>query len=117
MVGTILLTQDNKYTNKDGNIPSRPFFDKELLGVLCKSGSVSNKGYALLPPSLKKVTLPSTNFDIPITIRELAEADILIVVRSVELVGAMGKEFRLDKHKLIIKQRAIEIWGLKDEFR
>lgn len=118
MIGTILLTKDNHYVKADGSLPARPDFDKELLTAFCSGSRVSVKGYNMLPPSIQAVTtMVLKEPDIAITIPELGKASVLIVVRSIELVGASAKQFRLDKHRLIIKQRDIEIWELKDGFR
>jgi hypothetical protein len=116
MIGTILLTKDNKYVKADGNLPSRPSFDKELLTALCTGALVSKEGYEMLPPSIRKVIQNvCLHYDTPITIKELGKAEVLIVVRSLELVDSTAKEFRLNKHSLIVKQKDIEIWRLKHE--
>lgn len=113
MLGTILLTYDNIYLNTDDNsLPSRPEYDKELLTALCKGNTVSEDGYYLLPKSIQKQIVRSTIYNIPITIRELAKADILIVSRSYQNI-VRGKVFRLDDFKLIVKDKKIEIWGRK----
>lgn len=118
MIGTILLTNNDMYVKADGSLPARPIFDKELLTAFCKGSRVSVKGYNMLPPSIQAVaSMVLKEPDVAITIPELGKASVLIVVRSMELVGAGAKQFRLDKHRLIIKQRDIEIWELKDEFR
>lgn len=119
MIGTILLAAGNYYVKADGSLPTRPDFDKDLLTAICKGSSVSIRGYTLLPPSIQEVTscLVFRDPGIAITIPELGKASILIVVRSLELVDEGAKQFRLDKHRLLIKQRDIEIWELKDEFR
>lgn len=118
MIGTILLTSNDEYVKADGSLPTRPKFDKELLTALCKGSRISFNGYNRLPPSIRSVA--NAVFKEPyvaITIPELGKASILIVVRSPELVGAGFKRFRFDKHRLIVKQKDIEIWELKDEFR
>lgn len=108
-VGTILLTKDNVYIRDDGKLPLRPDFDKELLMDICRGGRVSAYGYVMLPLSIREVVeLDDKVYNVPITIRELAEADLLIVSRSHEL--CRGKEFRLNKHKLILRDRKIELW-------
>ena len=118
MIGTILLTSNDEYVKADGSLPTRPKFDKELLTALCKGSRISFNGYNRLPPSIRSVARKVCKEpDVAITIPELGKASVLIVVRSLELGGAGSKQFRLDKHRLIIKQRDIEIWELKDEFR
>jgi len=110
MIGTILLSKDNKYIDKDGNLPSRPDYDKEMLKALVKGHSVSAKGYNMLPPSIRAVCSDyNDNYTMPITIRELAEADILLVNRSSEILEG-GKEFRLDNFKCIKEENQIELW-------
>ena len=109
LVGTILLTKDNVYVKEDGKLPLRPEHDKELLKDICYNGRVSTRAYSMLPPSIQKVVETDDNvLSVPITIRELAEADLLIVSRSFEL--CRGKEFRLDNFKLILRDRKIELW-------
>lgn len=96
-VGTILLTIDNKYIDEDGNLPIRPEFDKELLTTLVKGRSVSLAGFNMLPPSIRREINPRAN-EVAITIKELAECDLLIVSRSPGTCK-LGKIFRLDKFK------------------
>ncbi len=101
MVGTILLDMYDNYVDDEGNLPSRPPFDKELLKAVIKGNTVTKDGEALLPDSLLKVAKPNKSI-VPITIRELANADVLIVVRSnVRLIN--GKKFRLDNFKRLNK--------------
>jgi len=111
IVGTILLTKNNFYTNAAGELPKRPKFDKELLSGLIKGHRVSDEGYGLLPLSMQKLVTVSEELDMPITIPELAKAELLIVVRSLEEL-TIGKVFRLDNHKLLVKDRRIELWIL-----
>lgn len=112
-VATILLSPSNKYIDKDGNLPSRPRHDKALLTGLCDGRRVSAEGYALLPPSIQKICMvnmsPSQAQIMPITIKEIASADLLIVSRSsLEVDG--GKEFRLKGFKCLVKDRKVELW-------
>lgn len=110
-VGTILLTKSNKYVDTEGNLPKRPKFDKELLSsLLAIAGEVSDEGYDMLPPSMqRKVVVGERELTFPITIRELAAANLLIVVRSPEDFEN-GKEFRLNEFKCLVKDRRIELW-------
>lgn len=111
MIGTILLTHDNKYVKADGSLPARPDFDKELLTAVVNRGFVSHEGYKLLPPSIQKVAYgPNLHYDTAITIRELAKCDLLIVTRSLELVDSDAKEFRMDAFSCVVKDRKLEIW-------
>ena len=115
-VGTILLTKSNKYVDADGNLPKRPKFDKNLLSSLLsvEITTVSEEAYNILPPSMQKQVLCLGNdFNIfPITIEELANTSLLIVVRSTEDFEG-GKEFRLDNFKQLVKDRRIELWVKK----
>jgi hypothetical protein len=114
MTACILLTQDNKYVKTDGTLPARPDFDKALLEAFCKNQIVSNDAYKILPPSIKNVVAGhGIHYDMPICIQEIALADILIIVRSLELVDSSAKEFRLDNFECIVKDRKIEIWSKK----
>jgi len=110
IVGTILLTKSNKYVDELGVLPKRPRHDKELLAGLIHSGRVSEEAYSMLPPSLQRLVFVDTVLpNTPITIRELAKADLLIVSRSSEdFVG--GKTFRLDGFKCLVKDKKVEIW-------
>ena len=109
LVGTILLTKDNVYVRDDGRLPMRPEHDKQFLKDLCTGGRVSDKAYMMLPLSIREVVeIDNKVPSVPITIKELAEADLLIVSRSYEL--CRGKEFRLDKFRLILRDRKIELW-------
>jgi len=109
IVGTILLTKDNVYVKDDGSLPIRPAWDKELLKGLIDGGRVSDKAYAMLPPSMRKLVEVDTKLpNIPITIKELANADLLIVSRSLEL--CRGKKFRFENFRLLLKDRKVELW-------
>lgn len=113
-VGTILLTKSNKYVDAEGNLPKRPKFDKTLLSEILKiSKRVSSVGYDMLPPSIQRhvvVTGDDANTDYtPVTIKELAKAELLIVSRSPEDFEN-GKEFRLDNFKCLVKDRKVELW-------
>lgn len=96
-VGTILLDQVNNYIDNCGDLPIRPDFDKELLTTLVRGRSVSLAGFNMLPPSIRREINPRAN-TIAITIKELAECDLLIVSRS-PILCEEGKKFRLDKFK------------------
>lgn len=113
-VGTILLTKSNKYCGDYGILPKRPKHDKAMLTELLKvEGIVSSDGYYMLPPSIREhvvVTGDRANTDYaPVTIRELAKSDLLIVSRSSEDFEG-GKEFRLDNFKCLVKDRKVELW-------
>lgn len=112
MVGTILLTHDNLYVDLHGNLPERPKHDKLLLSEICKGQVVSDEAYSMLPLSIQKLCTVGTIPTVPITIRELADCQILIVSRSPKSLLA-GKTFRLDNFNLIVKDRKIEIWSKK----
>jgi hypothetical protein len=110
-VATILLSPSNKYVDKDGNLPSRPRHDKALLAGLLSGNIVSPAGYKLLPPSLQALCMnnPYRSPTFPITIKEIASAELLIVSRSsLEVEG--GKEFRLKGFKCLVKDRKVELW-------
>lgn len=115
-VGTILLTKSNKYVDAEGNLPKRPRYDKELLsGILETEGAVSSIGYDMLPLSIQRHVVvtsggANTNYA-PVTIKELSNAEMLIVSRSPEdFVADTGKVFRLDNFRCLVKDRKVEIW-------
>jgi len=117
MITTLLLTKNDQYLI-EGRLPKRPDFDKDLLAGLAKGLTVSKKGYDMLPNSIKKeVHCPigiSKEPNFPITIPEISGlADILLVVRSLEIGGSDSKVFRFDNFELLLKQRDIEIYMRK----
>ena len=113
MIGTILLSKDNKYIDKDGKLPKRPIYDKDMLRAVVKGGIVSSNGYSMLPPSIKSTCTQADNYTMPITISELAKCDMLLVNRSdTNLEG--GKIFRLDNFKCIVQEKQIELWILNN---
>ena len=109
----ILLDQNDNYVYPDGKLPMRPKWDKRLLGTFIEKGSVSFKGYNLLPPSLKNLAKITPGEPVtPITIPEIAGlADILVVSRSKEM--RQGKRFRLDAFEQILSEGKLEIWRRK----
>jgi hypothetical protein len=111
VVSTINLTYDNVYVNKDGKLPTRSSFDKELLTALCKNQIVSTKAYNMLPGSIRRDVTSTHKVEptIGITIDEIdGLTDLLIVVRSID--DCKGKKFRFDRFRLITKQGEIELW-------
>ena len=111
MIGTILLSKDGKYIDKDGKLPPRPIYDKDMLRAFVKGNNVSLEGFAMLPPSIQGVVgeKASEGWTMPITILELAECDLLLVNRSDEDLDG-GKVFRLDNFKCIVEEKLIELW-------
>jgi len=101
MVGAILLDANNYYVDDCGGLPARPEYDKELLKAVCAGQTVSYDGYEMLPNSItQNMGRQGPDYSVPITIRELAEADVLIVVRALNECSG-GKRFRLDNFKQI----------------
>ena len=113
IVGTILLTQNDEYVDKDGNLPTRPSFDKAFITGLYRGKSVSKVGLKLLPPSIKKVLNLNGEF-MPVSIRELAKADMLIVIRSSDFINN-GLKFRFTEFIQILKLKEIELWIRKEK--
>jgi len=113
IVATILLDKDNNYVMEDGKLPERPEFDKALLSGLLRNQTISILGYLLLPPSIQEtVTVAGLVHEkFPVTISEIAEADLLIVSRS-QSTGK-GKKFRLDEFTNLVTDTKIEIWRRK----
>lgn len=110
MVGTILLDANNHYVDSEGNLPVRPEGDKELLKAIVRDNIVSHKAFEMLPRSIASEAYGPvvTGYEVPITIQELAEANVLIVHRS-SVVIEQGKKFRLDNFRQIGKGNP-EIW-------
>jgi len=114
MINTILLSQNDCYVDKDGNLPKRPSFDKELLTAFCKNQVVSENGYNGLPPSMRKIVrkqkMNDEEISLAITIPEIDKySDVLIIIRSSETLEN-GKIFRLNNFKNLVKNENIEIW-------
>lgn len=109
-VGTILLSKNNKYLSASGLLPKRPKYDKQLLTeLLAYNGKVSSCGYNLLPNSIKAlVTIDNNNYT-PITIKELATCELLIVSKSKEKIKD-GKTFRLKNFNRLIKTKKVDLW-------
>lgn len=113
IVSTILLSLDDEYVDKDGNLPTRPAFDKSMLRELCKGKAISSAAEAILPTSIKNV-IGGMEF-IPITIKEIdAYAELLIVIRS-KSQSLGGKVFRFTNFKMLAKSEEIEIWIRKEK--
>ena len=55
-VGTILLDPFDRYIDKNGKLPERPYVDKSLLKSICSKGTVSLEGFDLLPNSITSIT-------------------------------------------------------------
>jgi hypothetical protein len=111
MISTILLSQNDCYVSEDGKLPKRPIFDKELLNAFVKNQKVSKKGLNSLPPSMQKnlTIVENENITIGITIPEIASSNVIIIIRSDEILEN-GKIFRLDNFNLLVKTNKIEIW-------
>ena len=113
IVSTILLSQDDEYVDKDGNLPARPVFDKFMLRELCRGKAISGAAEAMLPPSIRNVT-GGIEF-MPITIKEIDKyAELLIVVRS-KSQSLGGKVFRFTNFKMLARSEGIELWIRKEK--
>ena len=108
---TILLDEKDHYVYDDGNLPIRPDFDKELLRDIYKNETVTEKGYNMLPPSIrKKVDITQDGPTAPVTVPEIdALADILLVIRGKHRCRS-GKVFRFDNFMPILKEGNLEIF-------
>jgi len=113
--GTILLTEDNYYVDEFGNLPDRPAHDKTLLKEMLRGQTVSEEGYDMLPPSMRRQVRTSGEPTYPVTIKELAECQLLIISRSPGTI-TNGRKFRLDAFTPVFKDTKIEIWS-RDELR
>jgi len=114
---TLLLDQDNRYVYNNGDLPYRPMWDKHLLQSIANDEFVSQEGFMMLPPSIRKVVHVVMDKiyqpTLPITIPEIDElSDMLIISRSSG--SGLGKIFRLDKFEQILCAQGIEIWRRKD---
>lgn len=108
-LGVLLLSKNNVYIGEDGNLPTRPRFDKTLITDIIKGQRVlcSIKTLRSLPPSILEAgyftTDPTKDYDINFGISTLKEApvDMLMIIRSTDTLD--GTEFRLDNYELIFK--------------
>lgn len=100
LIGTLLLDAENRYIDEfEGNLPTRPSWDKELLTRICNAGTISVLGALNLPASIvENSTMVMTNYTVATAIREIAVADIIIVTRS-EFLCSGNKKFRFDNYK------------------
>jgi len=113
IVALLLLSQDDCYVKtgiERDILPSRPDFDKSLLASVLNGQNVTSEGMKMLPPSIKKLVRVGSH-PFPVTIREIANADMLIVSRSEYPLA--GKKFRLDNFTMVAKQPQLEIWMRK----
>lgn len=65
MIGMVLLSIDNYYLGPNGELPARPYFDKDLLLALCKGMNV------LCSPNTEK-DLPKSVFNAANTVNSVA---------------------------------------------
>ena len=108
-IGTLNLTTDGVYVTYEGKLPERQPYDKTLLRGLVSIATISEEGKALLPPSMPPKAIGK--HDMAITIKEIANCDLLIISRSQE--ECKGHVFRLDNFKRLVKMFFLEIW-IKD---
>jgi len=109
MIGTILLDSNNRYVSLEGDLPPRPWFDKEFITKFYKDSRVTPESMLKLPKSIYAVvkgvtTVPSHAISIP----ELDKCDVLLIVRAKSNLYD-GFIFRLDNFKQISKGD-IEVW-------
>ena len=110
IVGTILLTNNDEYVCNN-KLPERPLWDRELLKAVISGGTVSPKGYRMLPPSLEAlVSITQDEPTAPITIEEIDSLSDLLIVSRTRSMCPNGKVFRLDNFEPIIKNEGVEIW-------
>jgi len=108
-IGLILLDETDRYVYENGELPIRPLWDKRLLREYLRGEVVSHEAYTDMPVSLKKVCTPGDDYTIAFKIKEIAECDVIVVIRG-ESRGLPGKEFRFTSYKLLVKGNAVEVW-------
>jgi len=108
-IGTILLDRNDNYVYENGKLPDRVDDDKEWLKYFLDKEVISFHAASLLPPSMLQNRLVGMRNTVPVTIKELAEADILIVIRN-DVYNRAGKKFRLNAFKKLFNTREVEIW-------
>ena len=95
-VGSILLSQDDKYLI-DGRLPHRPDWDKDWLKYLCDcaEGIIYSSSTAKDLPKWAKKPLSIWDLNLGISTFKDAAPDLLFVVRSEEI--GKGKQFDLSE--------------------
>jgi hypothetical protein len=105
MIGIVLVSADGYYLGPNGELPKRPWFDKDLLLGVCKGMNVlcSPNTAKDLPASIHKVanTVNSgthlKDINLGISTFRTTSPDVMIIVQSDQFLGG-GKEF--DMHWL-----------------
>ena len=103
MIGIVLLSADGYYVGLNGELPKRPWFDKDLLLALCKGMNVlcSPNTEKDLPTSVvKAANIIDTNphhksVNLGISTFRSNPPDIMIVVQNSQFLGE-GKKFDRD---------------------
>ena len=113
-VGIMLLSQDNMYVDKNGKLPKRPKFDKELLTALVKGQmfTCSENTFEDLPDSILKNAFYTRgrDYDINLGVATFRNAPhLLIVTRSEEYLQG-GKHFSLKGYKRYFEGNGLELW-------
>jgi hypothetical protein len=115
-VGILLLSQDDCYIDEQGNLPSRPDFDKELLVALCKGQKCLGSRNTL--ESLPRSIIESaycyeivTDYDVNLGIKTLYKQPphLLIIVRSADTLNG-GKKFDISNYKRYFSSVELELW-------
>lgn len=115
IIGTILLTKDNKYTCGEDTLPQRRKHDKNLLTKLAKGKTVSLEGWEMLPPSIKtKVFITDEEPTFPVTVPEIEGLTDLLLVSHSDQKECEGKTFRLDSFDLIVEGENVSIYVRKE---
>jgi len=125
-LGLILLDDNNRYVDNNGNLPKAPSWDKKLLYSLSKYKdiTISRKTYESLPKSVKEDTRfnflvdndGSIPYDINWGIKPFYEVppDMLIVVKALENLPN-GKVFNPSElFDCIVDLSALSIWTKKE---
>ena len=115
-IGSILVDTNDVYVYDDNILPLRTSWDKRLLKTLVSLGDISEKGYAILPRSIKDVSEVTKGLpNVCVTIKEIdALADLLFVTRVPPRRGYREvRKFRFDKFEPIVKTDTLEIWKRK----
>ncbi len=114
-VGIILLSQDNYYLDRRGNLPLRPEFDKELLVALCKlqTFTCGSNTFKSLPESILKNAhyTKGSDYDVNLGVVTLVDnpPHLLIVSRSDQYIHG-GKHFSLKDYKRYFDSPKLELW-------
>lgn len=125
MVGVVLLDKNDYYVDHKGDIPTRPWWDKEFITRLAEGRNIvcSPNTLKMIPKSIRDVAasvgtpddMPAGPWQLNFGISTFANDKmwLLFVVRSPDPVSGItsGKKLRLDNFEKVLEIfEGLEIW-------